>query len=97
MAKKEEKWEINQPGAYYVDQECIDCDTCRGIAPELFTRNDDDAHSYVQLQPTTEDDIEMCEEALELCPAQAIGNDGADMSTELNPAASAAMSAERKV
>ncbi len=85
MAKQDEKWPDNRPGAYYVDQECIDCDTCRGIAPDFFIRNDDDAHSYVYLQPVTPDDIELCEEALDLCPTQAIGSDGDEIDTEVKP------------
>ena len=58
MAKINEKWAINKSGAYYVDQECIDCDTCRTTAPDFFIRDEEEAHSYVQLQPETPEEIE---------------------------------------
>ena len=33
-------------------------------------------YSFVHKQPTTEEEIAMCMEALEGCPVEAIGNDG---------------------
>jgi len=38
--------------------------------------NDDDSNAYVYKQPEDEEEEELCEEALELCPVNAIGNDG---------------------
>ena len=49
---------------------------CRETAPSFFTRNDEGGYSYVQKQPTTEEEIAQCMEALEGCPVEAIGNDG---------------------
>ena len=76
MANKDEKWECNIPGKFYVDQQCIDCDLCRETAPEFFARNDDGGYSFVTKQPTTEEEIALCTEAKEGCPVEAIGDDG---------------------
>lgn len=76
MADKTEKWEKNVPGMFYVDEQCIDCDLCRETAPDFFTRDDDGGYSFVFRQPQTAEDIELCMEALEGCPVDAIGSDG---------------------
>lgn len=76
MACKKDKFSDNVPGKFYVDEQCIDCDLCRETAPAFFTRNDDGGHSFVFAQPTTQEDIEACMEALEGCPVDAIGCDG---------------------
>ncbi len=77
MADKTNKWPENILGKFYVDEQCIDCDLCRETAPNFFTRNDDGGHSYVYRQPQTEAEIEECREALQGCPVDAIGEDGA--------------------
>ena len=76
MAEKENKYADNVPGPYYVDEMCIDCDACRQTAPDNFTRNDGEGYSYVYKQPTSPAEEELCAEALECCPVEAIGNDG---------------------
>lgn len=76
MADKDEKYSDNVAGAYYVDEQCIDCDLCRETAPDNFTRNDDGGHSYVYSQPKTDEEKALCEEAMEGCPVEAIGDDG---------------------
>jgi ferredoxin len=76
MANKAEKWEKNAAGRFYVDQQCIDCDLCRETAPAFFTRNDEGGYSYVHNQPVTQEDADLCMEALEGCPVEAIGKDG---------------------
>ncbi len=75
MAEKSNKWKINVNGRFYVDDQCIDCDLCREMAPDFFARSDD-GYSFVHKQPTSAEDIKLCEEALNDCPVQAIGNDG---------------------
>ena len=77
MPDKEEKWPLNVLGKFYVDEQCIDCDLCRETAPDFFTRSDDGGYSYVHTQPSEPDDVELCVEALEGCPVEAIGSDGA--------------------
>ena len=51
MADKEEKWAENVEGAFYVDEQCIDCDLCRETSPNNFTREEDGGYSYVYKQP----------------------------------------------
>tara|TARA_R100001591_G_scaffold70889_2_gene79354 strand:+ start:1407 stop:1637 length:231 start_codon:yes stop_codon:yes gene_type:complete len=76
VADKENRVSDNVPGAWYVDEECIDCDLCRQTSPDNFARNDDEGFSYVYNQPTSDEELELCLEALEGCPVEAIGNDG---------------------
>jgi len=78
MATKEDKYEDNAAGKYYCDTECIDCDLCRETEPENFTRNDDGGYSFLYKQPENEEEEALCQEAMEGCPVEAIGNDGAD-------------------
>ena len=76
MAIVSDKYSINVPGKFYVDQQCIDCDLCRETASSFFTRSEEGGYSYVHTQPTTEADVAQCMEALEGCPVEAIGKDG---------------------
>ena len=76
MADKEDKYSDNVSGTYYVDEQCIDCDLCRQVAPDNFTRNEDEGYSFVYKQPSTPEEEELCTEALEGCPVEAIGDDG---------------------
>ena len=76
MADKNNKYEDNKPGKYYVDKECIACDACVLAAPDNFSMNEDDGHAFVNLQPATPEEAELCQEAMEGCPVEAIGNDG---------------------
>ena len=66
----------NAAGPLYVDSTCIDCDVCRDLAPNNFTRSFMHAYSYVSKQPENEVERAACEEALSACPVEAIGNDG---------------------
>jgi ferredoxin len=75
MADKQNKLPENAPGRFYVDDQCIDCDACRETAPRFFRRNDDKGYSYVYAQPTSEQDLAECQEAMEGCPVEAIGQD----------------------
>ncbi len=76
MANKEEKWNENISGRFYVDRQCIDCDLCRETAPRFFTRYEEGGYSFVHKQPTTEEEAQLCIEAIEGCPVEAIGKDG---------------------
>jgi len=77
MADLESKFEDNTPGKFYVDEECIDCDLCREIAPTMYHRNDDGGYSFVAKQPEGEEEEELAKEAMEGCPVEAIGDNGA--------------------
>lgn len=78
MAEKDEKWPENIKGKFYVDEQCIDCDLCRETAPDNFMRYEDGGYSYVYKQPESEAEVALCQEALEGCPVEAIGEDGED-------------------
>jgi ferredoxin len=76
MADKENKWEQNVAGKFYVDDQCIACDACVMEAADLFEMNDEDGHAYVKRQPITADELEEAENALAACPVESIGRDG---------------------
>ncbi len=80
MPDKTRRFEDNVPGRYYVSEECIGCTLCSEIAPEIFALNADEdlptEHNYVCKQPVTAQEEELCEEAMDSCPGNAIGNDG---------------------
>jgi glyoxylase-like metal-dependent hydrolase (beta-lactamase superfamily II)/ferredoxin len=61
----------NTPGNFYVDTSCIDCDTCRWMAPDTFSRID--SQSAVHQQPETESDRLLAMQALLSCPTASIG------------------------
>ena len=63
----------NAPGDFYVDDTCIDCDTCRRIAPAVFAEASD--HSYVAVQPETEAARRRVLMALVACPTGSIGTE----------------------
>jgi len=77
MASTQDKHQGNVPGKFYTDSQCIDCDLCRQTAPDFFSRNAEGGYSYVHRQPQTTEDISFCQQALEECPVEAIGSDGA--------------------
>ena len=77
MADREDKNPENVDGLFYVDCMCIDCDLCRETAPANFTREDDEGYSFVYKQPENKQEEDLCREAMEGCPVEAIG-DGSD-------------------
>jgi ferredoxin len=77
MADREDKVPENAEGTFYVDSTCIDCDACREMAPKNFVRSEEEGYSYVIKQPETPEEEEQCRDALEGCPVEAIGDDGA--------------------
>ena len=76
MADKDEKFEENVPGKYYVDTSCIACDACSAAAPDNFKLSGELEHAFVTKQPSSAQEETECQEALESCPVEAIGNDG---------------------
>ena len=76
MADASNRYAQNIQGAFYVDDQCIDCDLCRETAPANFKRDDDGGHSYVFKQPESPEEESLCKEAMEGCPVEAIGEDG---------------------
>lgn len=76
MAFLSDKLKDNVGGKFYVDRQCIDCDVCRDTAPKNFTRNDDNGYSFVYKQPQSQEELDLCQEAMDVCPVEAIGDDG---------------------
>jgi len=76
MADLSERYKDNVNGRYFVDEQCIDCDLCREEAPKNFTRQEEEGYSYVYKQPENEEEEEMCKNAMEGCPVEAIGDFG---------------------
>jgi len=63
----------NAPGEFYVDSSCIDCDTCRRVAPQAFAQGD--GHSFVASQPQSEEGRRRALMALVACPTASIGTE----------------------
>jgi ferredoxin len=76
MADRNARLAENAPGKYYVDTQCIDCDVCRVTAPANFRREEDKGFSYVFKQADNAEEEAACQEAMDSCPVEAIGNDG---------------------
>lgn len=76
MADRTQRLPYNVPGAFYTDDTCLDCDMCRTLMPAVFTRHDETGFSFVHRQPQTEQEMDAVQEAMSLCPCEAIGDDG---------------------
>jgi ferredoxin len=79
MADPTDKLPGQAPGKYYVDGNCIDCDVCRCTAPNNFEANEDEGYSFVVKQPENDEEEAQCQEAMESCPVEAIGDDGDEL------------------
>jgi len=80
MANSDGRHDKNIKGLWYctdTDDElgdgCIACSLCYSEAPDFF-REDDDGYAYVIKQPETEEEIQSCQEQLDGCPVDSIGN-----------------------
>jgi glyoxylase-like metal-dependent hydrolase (beta-lactamase superfamily II)/ferredoxin len=71
MASLAQRLPDNVPGNFYVDRTCIDCDTCRRIAPSVFEQGD--GHSFVASQPGSPEARRRALMALVACPTASIG------------------------
>ncbi|MBX9581471.1 MAG: MBL fold metallo-hydrolase [Gemmataceae bacterium] len=76
MANPRERVAENAPGDFFVDSTCIDCDTCRQIAPRVFGQAA--TTSFVKAQPTAGADRRVAIQALLACPTGSIGDLGDD-------------------
>jgi glyoxylase-like metal-dependent hydrolase (beta-lactamase superfamily II)/ferredoxin len=61
----------NAAGTFFVDSSCIDCDTCRQLAPATF--RDHGGQSSVYQQPETAGEILRAQMAMVACPTGSIG------------------------
>ncbi len=71
MAELSKKHQENVAGDFYVDSSCIDCDTCRWIAPQVFKRTGN--QSAVWQQPSNKTERLQSLQALLSCPTASIG------------------------
>lgn len=72
MARLNLRLPENAPGELFVDQTCIDCDTCRELAPETFGSTGS-GQSYVVRQPQEGASWHRALLALVSCPTASIG------------------------
>lgn len=73
MADPKRRRAENVEGEFFVDSTCIDCDTCRWMAPATFARAGE--QSYVAKQPTSKQERRSAAQALLSCPTASIGNE----------------------
>lgn len=71
MAHLTQRRPENAEGDFYVDRTCIDCDTCRWMAPDIFHR--ETGSSAVFHQPQDETERLHAMQALLACPTASIG------------------------
>lgn len=71
MAHLAQRRSENVSGDFYVDSTCIDCDTCRWMAPDVFKEVGD--QSAVYHQPTSDRERLQAMQALLACPTASIG------------------------
>ena len=71
MASLNDRRSENVEGDFYVDSTCIDCDTCRWMAPQTF--HEIGEQSAVHRQPQSEAERMRALQALVSCPTASIG------------------------
>lgn len=71
MAKISKRLSTNIEGNFFVDSTCIDCDTCRQLAPTTFEEKGD--YSAVFHQPESKHEELAAYQALIACPVGSIG------------------------
>ncbi len=71
MADRARSLPENVEGSFFVDATCIDCDTCRQLAPTVFGETGE--FSFVQLQPRHAVEELAALRALVACPTGSIG------------------------
>ena len=76
MADRKKRLESNVVGNFYVDATCINCDTCRQLAPTSFEEVGE--YSAVRHQPENEEQTHQAYQALLACPVGSIGTEQSD-------------------
>ncbi|MBX7245028.1 MAG: MBL fold metallo-hydrolase [Candidatus Sumerlaeaceae bacterium] len=82
MATLSKRYADNADGEFYVDSTCIDCDTCRQVAPRSFIAAD--GHSLVSAQPKNETEHREAMRAVLCCPTASIGMVGGNAKAALD-------------
>lgn len=81
MANLKKRLSTNVDGDFFVDSTCIDCDTCRQLAPETFADSGD--FSYVYAQPQSPETLRKATQAMLACPTGSIGTVGKNITREV--------------
>ena len=76
MADQQKRLDSNVAGNFFVDATCINCDTCRQLAPASFEEVGN--FSAVTRQPTDHEPVQQAYQALLTCPVGAIGTEQSD-------------------
>jgi glyoxylase-like metal-dependent hydrolase (beta-lactamase superfamily II)/ferredoxin len=76
VARLADRLPENASGDFFVDTSCIDCDTCRFVAPGVFGRSERAAQSFVRRQPEGPAERRRAAMALIACPTSSIGTAG---------------------
>ena len=76
MADSTKRLDSNVAGNFFVDATCINCDTCRQLAPTSF--EEVGKFSAVTNQPTDDEAIQQVYQALLACPVGSIGAEHSD-------------------
>src|SRR5689334_23292563 len=74
VARLELRRPENAPGPVFVDSTCIDCDTCRWMAPRTFGRRG--RQSAVVAQPADDAARRLAAQAAVACPTASIASPG---------------------
>lgn len=77
MANPDSRHSDNVPGKWYIDDACVLCVVCMEEAPNNIKESDDGDHACVYKQPENEEEEAQMQRAMENCPTEAVGNDGA--------------------
>lgn len=76
MADLKKRLDTNVPGNFFVDATCINCDTCRQLAPGSFEEVGE--FSAVTTQPQEDETLHQAYQALLACPVGSIGTERSD-------------------
>ncbi len=69
---------------YTVSEECIACRACVDVADSNFEINDKNI-AYLKKQPENKEEEEQCEEALNICPVNAISKINSELTPNIEP------------
>lgn len=71
-----EKLEDNEPGKYYVTDDCNGCGLCFTYALQNFMYSSDSSYYYIIQQPADEREVEDIKKAIAVCPMDCIHENG---------------------
>jgi glyoxylase-like metal-dependent hydrolase (beta-lactamase superfamily II)/ferredoxin len=74
MARASLRLPQNAPGEFFVDETCIDCATCRHVAPGVFAYSPAAGMTVVRRQPDGPGETHRAAMALVACPTASIGS-----------------------